>query len=1621
MAEPAIAASAEAALTIPYMQHFYPVLGILNTPQAKDASTLTPYARQASRSILKHFRGSSTVPTSPTQDRALAEPPTPGWDPVGPARAPRWQTVGYEKVDDIPRRRAWGKKEATEPRAEVVGSWVAKVQNRPATVISLHALREPQTDAVLAEEIARNRVCLAAYGLTYTAVVITNRAHDDPDPRLSTITQGAGLDSAQLAVCRPGTVEQFQAFLDDLERRLFVRAANYYADAFVRTQRKLVGLPQLPIPASPSAAEQDPEVRQAAESAPQKYLGIPLRAWLVRYHFKMAVFAECAGDRDTAQRCMWLAYIHLASYLGEIAHSAFGSFDGPSGKHDYCMFGKRWQEAWDLAGAVHLRIVRGWIYQSLDIDLLRTRSQAGPSASGWPFGLSSQQQQRQFVAAPVVRSSKVGSPRPPVNALGMLEATGNGSLDALVFSVHAGEASQATKRLMAHEREKRRTTGDHLWYYLALGSETADIDLLQPRTNEWWPLGGFYGIVDSSQPRRAPGLVVNSSMDPSCASSMLPPSNHTCLTLAARHCSHHIRMFTHLLKQHGFGDSAYFWAFVARQNKAHADLYVVAAAHGVDFDKRDSAEGGQAKPLETPVQALRSPPPTAKRASDGKHAIGLDNMDGSSTWGSPFPQWTWPETASPLYHTAALASLDLQRRLSVERQWTVDSIECSNPAVSQAYFGSWLAAEKAQADSSEMLRLLASSLCSARPTAACTIAAREILHPTKEMDALVQLVRNEESGHLALNLVSTLAEIYHETGAAQRALQLFSLLADRFRAEGWALLTGYVLRWCLRCARETGAFDTSIRCMIELLSAQVVSSIAEREKMAGDLLQLLAAPQKTGSSEVLVDMSRVYAPITCHAHWRHWSLPSTDELQMAFQVTIDCRDVPVPLRLTELCVRFSDARFNMRLTNDSSSPAFDKAETAAGQCVHYYRVQGLAAACQLELFSGVTVVEARVSLDEHGSDVAAGLLVLESVSAIISGGVELFWPTSAQPTAAVHVDSSEAHALNQIERQLLCHIGISRISDPALGRTSQLRLSTEEGLADPTVQRAVAVAGPAASLPRERRWLYVAPGGRCRWLQLPTPLAGALDGAEDAEPPATAYSRCRVLRLPTTTYALSVDASAALELAPAYRGEPFPLAIALTNMHRTKAVTRVEVQVHVEPKDAADDAHPWVSTDATTEAQKTDALAIIDEQTVRPQESRRVEFFVHFPQLLASAAHATPTQTALIRVAVRYELEDGRSGQTTSQLELPAVRPLCAEASVMPVQTPWAEVSVAGEHSFSRPLLVSVVNTGPWDVAIEKVLLCPPATSEAQELCKINVRTTEPSASAVAMKPNGALKQVFWLDIQTRDVLRMPSQVCPGTLEIHWRRAGGSGTSVTRLWMRPLELVSKNVQVGLDCPWAARVGKPLPVCYRIFNPTDRVQTIDAVMHAAEAFVFAGLRRTVLTILPGHTGVLRFNLLPLTATVQGVPQYAPGHAVLSSQKLMEGNATGLGWVQLPRLELRLAEDGARESPEPQHTPATPAPTRVASAVGPALTDSTRLRAQRLIAESAGLVVPADGPTGLLSAELAAECLSMVANHSEAGGGVESDVESDAEDGFVAARPSATSVVRHDQTTIFCLPS
>ncbi|KAJ2157365.1 hypothetical protein GGF46_004563 [Coemansia sp. RSA 552] len=1754
MAEFAFGHEAEREVAGVFTQHYYPVVGVLNHPAT--ATAMPEYGRQVGRAVMRHLGGG--------EDSSKAS----GWDPVGPARGPRWQTMGIARVDDVPRRGL--PTEDLSPRTGklrgggvLAEQWIQRQQSRPAVVMSMHQLGDAADDARQAEELARNRVCLASYGLAYMVVMVVGRgaSEDGGEARLAALVRQAGLDAAQVFVSRPGTAAQFQAFVHDLERQLFTRAAAFYAGAFMRAQTRLAGVPQLPLPPRPEQAsalknglQQNPAaLRALADSAVVSRFSqhLPVRAWLVRYHFKLAVFSECAGDRDTAQRCIWLAYMHLLAYVGEIAAGAYlpggwmwdlnGGDDDGQRAHDLRMFGHRWEEALRLLAALNQRLIRGWMYQSLDLAALRaSNASRQPASSSWGFssntprftvtavarsgrpslaisagGTSASSLTSSANASPAARAATPtgGGTQASAAAIARSVAGGNGSLDPLVLSVHAGEMHAGTEQMMEAERMRRRDShmsgDDYPLCFVALGSESTDVDLLQPVASRgWWPLGGFHGVVDFSRHQTAGaaprvGLVLNSSQDVSCTAAMLPTENHydQCLTLAARQAAEHVLSLVLVLKRAaGFGeDSSYLWACVQRQYEATAALYTVAAEQGMGFGRALARAAMVPPPAEHHLvgllvvslrqHSLSEPGPSNGAASSlGRspksafagfafdQALATDDSvlplvslpihpsHDAASGGLLFPLWMWPQSAASLFHAAAAASLRCHRQLLVESRIYLNNDDGSpveggkkrvfsaNPGVENTYVSTWVVKQQQAQD--RTCSLLAAALASVaesgkgREPRSATLAASKAAATGTDPGALLALIASGSGGQY-LALASELAEAYADGEPGQRAmaLKLFQALASRFRAEEWVVLTANALRWASRCAVDNQ--EAWVRATVELLAPQLELSDTVRGQMTDELLDSVS-----GESEpIVVDMAQIHSPVRCHAHWLHWKAAS-DAQKVSFQVTFDCRALTRALPLAELTVEIGGGlQQTIRLTCGHARDL-----TMAGEDVRVYEVHGGDDA--LELRPGIqTVVEGSVPLDEGVSGGSA--LVLEAVVASV-GCLRMRWPTCAPGTdndmrdpGNAAAEATAENSLVHVEKLMLGRMGVNCTTELRL----QLPLRPEASIAG--LRRAIRIEGPALGLAAQGKWLHTE-DGQGRWMQMPTPPMFPI-GDDGSEPAFSVYSRCRVVQLSPTdpVLELSFDEAAL----PAYYGELFPLKITVRNAHTSRPVAAAELDVQLNVELNGETQGTWLqrtAEDGSEHVHEINGLDVLGGEPLMPQESRATTVYLQLPDVALHSARkpAAPTEAATIVCMAKCAYESGVSlhAAASTQTTVSVVRPLYADvvpflshvpapahllprpdsADKVPESTTIAAEDIAGtgEYCFRRPVLVRLHNIGASDLAVEKIMLRPPLIPE--DRAPLRVQLAGSTAAPGAVCAGGSVEHVFWLDIFTADVVRVPRVICPGTLEVTWRRDSVGPAVLTRLWIGAVKLVSRQVQVEAELAGQAVVGQPLSLCYRVLNPTRTLKTVETSLHAADGFVFAGPRRTTLNILPGYIGLLRFTMVPLTATssADSAPVPVPNHLVLGARAGLPSNAAGLGWMQLPRLDVRLMpRHGQRQrsragsssssvvrgatSPAPSTGlrgllgAKTPPPTREFSATSLGHDADAR----QMVIVLAGLDERSE-----LSPDL--DAVRDVPDYLYQGveaAGAESDFEEeDGQQKHANAQDEDEAVERYDPSTVFCMP-
>ncbi|KAJ2692734.1 hypothetical protein H4R19_006102, partial [Coemansia spiralis] len=353
----------------------------------------------------------------------------------------------------------------------------------------------------------------------------------------------------------------------------------------------------------------------------------------------------------------------------------------------------------------------------------------------------------------------------------------------------------------------------------------------------------------------------------------------------------------------------------------------------------------------------------------------------------------------------------------------------------------------------------------------------------------------------------------------------------------------------------------------------------------------------------------------------------------------------------------------------------------------------------------------------------------------MGGGLalRLRWPTCAP---GVHADGAPAdaetsahaaeNALTRMELRLLGSAGVARMCGTGRGMSGQLALTLPlpASLEERALRRAVRTTGPASSLATDRRWLDAGPSG-ARWVQMPAPPPVLPDVAWD-EPAFSAYSRCRTLSLPRRAPALALALPSVAARAPAYFGEAFAVEIEIANLHRSRSIALVELDVWLDesgladaaesmsdlgasssssssrPDDAAAQEHapdpaprglvPWLQleepADSATQQRPVElrGLRPVDGSSgsaLQPQETRMVTVHVRFPAAaLHSARQSTATRTAVVQCVARFAhagADSGWDGEAVARVEIPAVHPLHATAAPLPahVASPVSVLSAA--------------------------------------------------------------------------------------------------------------------------------------------------------------------------------------------------------------------------------------------------------------------------------------------------------------------------------------------------------
>ncbi|KAF6766968.1 protein of unknown function DUF1683, C-terminal [Kalmanozyma brasiliensis GHG001] len=253
------------------------------------------------------------------------------------------------------------------PDGLIAPVWVRKHRDLvPSVLVSFHVLpASPDTeelrklDESLVKLISERRRTLTERGIKLTIVLLTQRQTLDDaqlEARLSFVRRNSGLDSkASLFVLTPVTKVELGEFVTSLHSALFEPAADFYREHARRVKRKRTRYPPPPSTLQPIVAALGtlPPATPSGRTVGMNDISwLSREGWIVRSEYKLAVFAELAGDMTEAA----LRYKDAYELLCNSPTCLLGSTMMLPPRT------KRWAEAKVLADTLCVRICKLLLY-----------------------------------------------------------------------------------------------------------------------------------------------------------------------------------------------------------------------------------------------------------------------------------------------------------------------------------------------------------------------------------------------------------------------------------------------------------------------------------------------------------------------------------------------------------------------------------------------------------------------------------------------------------------------------------------------------------------------------------------------------------------------------------------------------------------------------------------------------------------------------------------------------------------------------------------------------------------------------------------------------------------------------------------------------------------------------------------------------------------------------------------------------------------------------------------------------------------------------------------------------------------------------------------------------------
>ncbi|CAO3664089.1 unnamed protein product [Rhizopus microsporus] len=326
-------------------------------------------------------------------------------------------------------------------------------------------------------------------------------------------------------------------------------------------------------------------------------------------------------------------------------------------------------------------------------------------------------------------------------------------------------------------------------------------------------------------------------------------------TAALAQLNGHLHMFQSCAPSWGIGEQTFeYWASLSKQYRMFADL------------------------IDAAVQAgYKIPLPTEYLLSSNGNAPGsplFSNTTISSTTGcNPGSVLQHPGF---YYHLAAMCCAERRRRF----------LELERAAGGNAEKDNSLLAEKLVDHSSLTIELLTKSY---------------------------EQFKRYRNGRMTLYLAAEIAGTYYETGKYDMAIKFFERIGKTYRKEKWNMVLTSILRWSLRCAKELGAWEKAIECLIELMSDELPMAENKRADIQREFMDMLSKHPESSVTErspLVIHMDQINPFLTCHVQLK--SPTNFVGSKVSYQIMLQTnRSSPqIPFRFNSLRILFNNSQYN---------------------------------------------------------------------------------------------------------------------------------------------------------------------------------------------------------------------------------------------------------------------------------------------------------------------------------------------------------------------------------------------------------------------------------------------------------------------------------------------------------------------------------------------------------------------------------------------------------------------------------------------------------------------------------------------------------------------------------------